>query len=185
MSDCRVNGRSAELLDIVRFGYISDSEDPAQPENIVIDHGDWLLVDTLPSEKAYDFLRPYLTPGPDLLGGASKGIPDEVAQKGVDASLTVVEPDSLRFQSQNNPFRPGRQARAIFELESQWYDLGITDTIVAPKVKSADDGSYLPVELGFPDFPHAVITVSLAEPLRGTRWKLAAAVQFLPGSEEA
>ena len=109
-----------------------------------------------------------------------RGVPDEVAQDGVDASLTLVEPDSISFLSQANPFRRGaRQARAIFEVASQRYDLGITDAVVGPKVKKAGDGSYSAVELGFPELPHTVLSVSLAEPLKGTRWKLAAAVQFL------
>lgn len=164
----------------MRFTYTSRLADPAQPENVVIDHSNWELSGTLSLEEAYNFLKPHLSPGPDLLGGTERGVPDIVARKGVDASLAIVEPDSIRLRAQDNPFRPGRQARAVFELDSQWYDLSITDSVVAPKVKQADDGSYLPSELGFPDASHPVLTVSLAEPLKRTRWKLTAAVQFLP-----
>lgn len=167
------------MLDIVRFSYEARADDLAQPENVVIDHSDWELTGAISKNQAYAFLEPHLTPGPDLLGGTDKGVPEVVAQEGVEASLTVVEPDDLRFQSCANPFKPGRQARAIFELDSQWYDLSISDLVVAPKIKQADDGSYLPGELGFPDLPHTVLTVSLAEPLGETRWKLTAAVQFL------
>lgn len=169
-----------EVLDIVRFDYTMRLGDPAQPENVLIDHSDWALTGTIDPRRAYDLLRPHLAPGPELLGGTEKGVPEAVAQEGLEGSLTLVEPKAITFRAQENPFRAGaRQARAIFEIASHWYDLGITDRVVAPKVKAAEDGTYSPVDLGFPDLDHTLLTVSLAEPLKGTRWKLAAAVQFL------
>jgi hypothetical protein len=170
-----------EALDIVRFDYATRLEDPAQPENVLIDESDWILVGAVPPQQAYGLLRPYLAFGPALLGGTEKGVPDDVAQNGMAASLTLVEPDSISFRSQNNPFRPGsRQARAVFEIASQSYDFSITDRVVAPTVMKAGDGSYSAGELGFPQPAHTLLTVSLAEPLRGIRWKLVAAVMFLP-----
>ena len=179
LSDCRVDGREAQLLDIVRFDYAEELNDPCQPENMLIDHSPWKLTDILPPEDAYGFLEAHLTQGPDLLGGTEKGVEEKVAQQGLAASLTVAEPNEIRFRSQDNSFRPGRQARAIFNLGPTEYNLSISDLVVAPVIKQAGDGDYLAADLDFPDLPHTVLTVSLAEPLGGTRWKLVAAVQFL------
>ena len=155
--------------------------DPAQPENVTIEESEWKLVDTLAPADAYGFLRSHLDPGPALLGGTQAGVEESLAQEGMEASLTLVEPDSIAFRSQANPFRPGRQARAVFEIASQWYDLSITDRVVAPVVKEREDGTYSAAELGLEEEEsHTVLTVSLAEPFKGTRWKLAAAVLFLP-----
>jgi len=170
----------AQPLDIVRFEYSSTVGDAAQPENVLIEERDWELVDEVPPADAYDLLRPHLAPGPSLLGGTQKGVDDQLAGEGMDASLTLVEPDSIAFRSQDNPFRSGRQARAVFEIAGQGYDLSITDTIVAPVVWDQPDGSYSAAELGFGEQARTVLTVSLAEPFKGTRWKLAAAVLFLP-----
>ena len=168
----------AKPLDIVRFDYSSRVGDAAQPENVMIEERDWELVGEVAADDAYDLLQPHFSPGPSLLGGTQKGVDDQVAKEGMDASLTLVEPDSIVFRSQDNPFKPGRQARAVFEISGQRYDLGITDRIVSPVIKDQADGDYSAAELGF-EGAHTVLTVSLAEPLKGTRWKLAAAVLFL------
>jgi hypothetical protein len=170
-----------EGLDIVRIGDCSPVEDPAQPENVLIDHSDWELTGALSLQEAYPFLRPHLAPGPELLGGTRKEMADAEAREGVEASLTLVEPDSITFLSQENPFRQGaRQARAIFDIASQGYNLSITDRVVAPLVKGMGDGIYAPEELDFEPDSHIVLTVSLAEPLNGVRYKLVAGVHILP-----
>jgi len=181
LSDCRVEGREAQLLDIVRFDYEEELGDPAQPENVLIDHSPWKLTGVLASGEAYGFLGPHLTQGPALLGGTEKGIDEDVAQQGVPASLTLAEPDEISFRSQDDPFRAGRrQARAIFKLGSAGYNLGISDLVIAPIIKGAGDGDYSAVDLDLPDLAHTILTISLTEPLNEVRWKLAAAVQFLP-----
>lgn len=169
----------AKPLDVVRFGYSSRVGDPAQPENVTIEERDWELVREISPADAYVLLRPHLAPGPALLGGTEKGVEDRIAKAGMDASLTLVEPDSIAFRSQDDPFKPGRQARAIFEIAGQWYDLSITDLVVAPVIKQLEDGDYTTEQLGF-EGAHTVLTVSLAESFKGAFWKLAAGVLFLP-----
>lgn len=178
--DCRVDGRMVETLDVVRFDYGTRAGDPAQPENVTIEERDWELIDRVAPQGAYRRLRSHLEPGPALLGGTRRGVAEDVARRGLEASLALVEPDSIAFRSEDNPYKPGRKARAVFEIASQGYDLGITDRVVAPVVKNRPDGTYSASELGFPEPAHTVLSVSLAEPLDGTRWKLAAAVLFLP-----
>jgi hypothetical protein len=178
--DCCVDGRMVEELDIVRFNYTARVGDPAQPENVAIEERDWELIDRVAPQDAYRLLRPHLEPGPALLGGTERGVPEALAQEGMEASLALVEPDTVMFRSQDNPFEQGRQARAVFVIASQPYDLGITDRAVAPRVKDQLDGTYSPSELGFGEPAHTVLTVSLAEPFNENRWKLAAAVLFLP-----
>lgn len=176
--DCRVGNRMARPLDVVRFAYSSRVGDPAQPENVTIEEQDWELLREISPAVAYPLLRPHLAPGPALLGGTEKGVDDRVAKAGMDASLTLVEPDSITFRAQDNPFKPVRQARAIFEIAGQRYDLSITDRVVAPVVKQLEDGDYTAGQLGF-EGGHTVLTVSLAESFKGAFWKLAAAVLFL------
>ena len=180
-TDCAVEGRPPRVLEIVRFSHQGLLNDPAQPENVLIDDDRWELVGEVGAEEAYDLLCPYLETGPGLLGGTDKGVPDAVAQQGVEASLCLVEPDSIQFVSEE-PFRPWkpRKARAVFELASRWYDLGITDSVVAPRLRRAQYGSYCAADLGFSTPAHTLLTVSMTEPLDGTRWKLAAAVHLLP-----
>ena len=147
----------------------------------MIDVGSWEPAGAVSPGEAYALLNPYLEPGPALLGGVEKGVPDTVAQEGLEASLSLVEPDSIQFVSKA-PFQPGKPpgARAVFELASQWYDLGITDGAVAPALRRAEYGNYSAPELGFPAPAHTLLTVSMTEPLNQTRWKLAAAVHLLP-----
>lgn len=179
--DCAVEGRAPRALDVVRFPYRDRLDDPAQPENALIGDGSWELTRMVEPEEAYALLRRHLQPGPTLLGGIEKGVPDSVAQEGLGASLSLVEPDSIQFVSEL-PFRQGgpRRARAIFDLANRWYDLGITDSVVAPRLKGAEYGTYSAVDLGFTAPTHILLTVSMTEPLNETRWKLAAAVHLLP-----
>lgn len=180
-SDCAVEGRAPRALDVVRLPYRERLDDPAQPENVLIDDGRWELARTVDPKAAYALLIPHLEPGPALLGGVEKGVPDAAAREGLDASLCLVEPDSIQFVSED-PYRPGRprKARAVFELASRWYDLGITDSVVAPALRRAEYGSYSAPDLGFPAPAHTLLTVSMTEPLNEMRWKLAAAVHLLP-----
>lgn len=180
-SDCRVNGRMVQAFDVVRFGYEEQLEDPAQPENVLIDGSDWALTGSIAAGDAYEFLRPHIVPGPELLGSTEASIDDGVAQGGVEASLALIEPDAIEFRSRP-PYQPGkrRRARALIELSGQGYDLSITDEVVAPVVRCAETGVYSTAELGFPESGHTVLTASLAEELNGRHYKLAAAVLFVP-----
>jgi hypothetical protein len=64
--------------------------------------------------------------------------------------IGALEPDSIQFVCRA-PFNPGgaRKPRAVFELASQPYDLGITDSIVAPKLRGSMYGSYSAADLAF------------------------------------
>lgn len=179
--DCRVDGRMVRAFDVVRFGYERRLDDPAQPENVLIDGSDWTLTGDIAAGDAYEFLRPHIVAGPELLGDTEDSIDDSVAQDGVEASLAVIEPDAIEFRSRP-PFNPGkrRRARALIELSGQDYDLSITDEVVAPVVRSAETGVYAPAELDLPESGHTVLTASLAEGWNGRHYKLAAAVLFLP-----
>lgn len=180
-TDCAVRGRAPRCLDLVRFPYVERVADPAQPENVLIEGGGWELVDRMDPAAAYGYLQGHLEPGPAVLGGLGKGVPDDVAQEGLEASICLVEPDSIQFESAP-PYQPGRarKARAVFELKGHWWDLGISDGIVAPRLRAADIGSYALDEIGFKSPGRTLLTVSLTMPLNETRWKLAAAVLLLP-----
>lgn len=71
-TECGVDGRWPEVLDVVRFGYVKPLDDPAQPENVLIDDSPWELRKRVPREEAYGRLRRYLAKGPTLLGNRGK-----------------------------------------------------------------------------------------------------------------
>lgn len=179
--ECAVRGQAPRCLDIVRFTYSEHLSDPAQPENVLIDGGDWGLVDRVEPADAYSHLYKHLEPGPELLGGIERGISNDVAEAGLDASLCLIEPDTIEFRTAS-PFNPGqaRKARTEFQLAAQSWDMGLTDSVVAPKLRQAPLGDHSLSELGIPEPNHVLLTVSLTQPLGDTRWKLAAAVHLLP-----
>src|SRR4051794_37579740 len=63
-AECAVDGRWPELLDVVHFGYEKPLEDPAQPENVLIDGSPWELCRRLPRDEAYGRLGRFLAHGP-------------------------------------------------------------------------------------------------------------------------
>lgn len=179
---CRVEGRQSELLDVVRFEYVEQLDDPAQPENLLIEDKPWELVDNVAPVEAFSRLRGHLATGPELLGNRGRAVPRGVAEKGVDASLALIEPDRPpRFKTESahetgGPLRP----RVEFSLGGQDYELGITDFVIAPRLRALGCGDHSDDRLGFGDPSHVLLTISLAEPLDEWHWKLAAAVLFLP-----
>ena len=178
---CRVAGRAVRSLDLVRFEYQAELEDPAQPENVLVAVGEWELVEELDPRHAYAELSPYLEAGPGLLGGVQRGVPDTVAQEGMEASLCLVEPDSINFVSAPPYGSTGsNRPRAVFQLDGHGWDLSITDAVVGPKLRRSRCGSHSLEDLGFSEPEHVLLTVSTTTPLDGTRWKLAAAVHLLP-----
>src|SRR5882724_4930608 len=88
---CEVDGRWPELFDIVRFDYEDCLEDPAQPENVLIDGREWGLAGRLDPQDAYARFAADLEPGPELLGNRGKAVKEDIAAEGVEASLALVE----------------------------------------------------------------------------------------------
>ncbi|HET7445779.1 MAG TPA: hypothetical protein VFJ57_14090 [Solirubrobacterales bacterium] len=177
---CEVAGRLPRLLDVVRFEYVEQLDDPAQPENLLLDDRPWEWVETIEPSLAYERLRGSLVRGPRLLGNRGKAMLDEKAREGVESSLALVEPqEPLVFRAERKD--GGRLSpRVEFQLRGQGYDIGITDFVVGPRLRQLGEGEYSAEELGLGRPGHVLLTASLGEPLDEWRWKLAAAIQFLP-----
>lgn len=186
-TECGVDGRWPEVLEVVRFGYEKRLEDPAQPENVLIDGSPWELQKQMPREEAFGRLRNYLAEGPTLLGNRGKAMPEEEAAKGVDASLALIEPAagvSLIMrppEEEEGKYKP----RVVFEFASRQYDLRLTDIPIERAVRAAGVGAYSPQDLGFDASGPILITVSLGEPKNGWHTKLGAAVLFLSSSSNS
>jgi hypothetical protein len=182
-AECAVDGRWPELLDVVRFGYEGPLEDPAQPENMLIDGSPWELRKRLPREEAYGRLGRILADGPLLLGNRGKAMPEENAAEGVEASLALIEPASVTFL-----LRPPEETyeklkpRVKFEFSSTEYELGLTDIPMEEAVRGAGIGEHSPEELGVDRSSRLLLTISLGEAHDGWHTKLAAAVLSLPAS---
>ena len=181
-AECEVEGRLPEVLDVVRFEYAERLEDPAQPENVLIEDSPWELRRRMPPEEAYGRLRNYLWEGRRLLGNRGKAVPEEEAAKGVDASLALIEPTGgVSFLIRPPEEEEGKyKARVVFDFAAKRYDLRLTDIPLERAVRDAGVGEHSPEDLGLDASGKTLVTVSLGEPNNGWHTKLAAAVLFLP-----
>lgn len=175
---CEVDGQWPEPLDIVRFGYEERLDDPAQPENVLIDDADWQRVGRLPSDGAYQALRGHLAPGPLLFGNRGAAVTENIAAEGMEASLALIEPDSVEFLMKPAEETQGKlKPRVSFRLGGgrRLFELNLTDYFARPLVLAAGCGTYSVEDLDLGG-KRILLTVSLAEAHKGWHSKLAAAV---------
>ena len=113
-------------------------------------------------------------PGPNLLSGRKGSLSvAQVDERGVYASLALVEPREVVFRSETG------KPRVRFALKDVEYDLPLTDFEVAP-VLMKHQGAWTYGELGFGEPRRLFLTISLSEPFNGRRYKLVAAVIPVP-----
>lgn len=149
-TECEVEGRWPEALDVVRFGYEKRLPDPAQPENVLIDGSSWELRKEITPEEAYERLRGSLADGRTLLGNRGKAMTEEDAAEGVEASLALLEPSSgisliMRPpQEEQGKHKP----RVVFDFGAKEYDLVVTDLPVERAIRAAGVGRYSLRSLG-------------------------------------
>ncbi|HXR59873.1 MAG TPA: hypothetical protein VN732_00940 [Solirubrobacterales bacterium] len=182
LAQCGIGRHWPGVLDVVQFGYLRQLDDPAQPENFLIDGSAWRLSKQLPPEEAYGRLRRFRAKGPQLLGNRGKAVPEEEAAENGEGSLALIEPTaavSLLMrppEEEHQKLRP----RLVFDFGGRRYDLPLTDVPIEEAVKKTGVGEYAPEELGFDASGRVLVTVSLGEAFNGWHHKLAAAVLFLP-----
>jgi hypothetical protein len=176
----QMGGGQPKPLDVVRFSYSEPVPEPAQPENLQVEEKPWELTDRLEPESAYDELKRYLSAGPELLGNQDRGVPEDEADAGVEASLALIEPNPEVHFVVREGFVPGkRETRVNFHLRSQFYNLPVTDPLLKKAMLAQEDGICDTGEIGM-DGERILLTVSLGIPFNGTNWKLAAACLPLP-----
>lgn len=169
--DFGVRGWEPKPLDVVRFSYSGPAPEPAQPENVLVEHEPWRLVRRLDPARAYSLLEPLLCPGPELLGNSDSGLPEEEADAGVAASLTLVEPEQLQFVVRRS--FGNLKPRAFFTLGEQLYDLPVTDRVLKPLLQGKGAGTFETSDLGL-SATRNLLTISLGQPFNNTNWKLVA-----------
>lgn len=110
-----------------------------------------------------------------------KAVTEDDAAEGVEASLTLIEPESGVIFSMRPPeeehgkYKP----RVVFNFASKRYDLVLTDVPLEEAVRRAGVGEHMAEDLEIGDTDRALLTVSLGEAHNGWHTKLAAAVLFL------
>lgn len=170
-SHCTLDvGRQIRLLDLVRIPLAAPVPIPEQPENWHLAPGRWQHLGRADSSDI-QALRPILSLGRTLLGNTGDSVVSGTQQT---SSLALVEPKTLSWRVKG---RPGRspQARALFSLSGQPYDLAVTHPTWEKKIKG----------LGLGDHDERVVNlanggvwfcISLGEAFHGRCYKLIAAI---------
>lgn len=179
---CRVNGRFPRKLEMVSFEHCGPANDPAQPENVLVEDGGWTLDSRLSHAAASTELEPWLVEGPELFGNRGDSVSEEdVASRGPSPSLALIEPDSISFELKR-PWQAGgpRRYRALFELDGALYDLGMTDPGIRAQLDERGFGAHGAQGLLPEGLTRVLLTASLGGAFKGRHYKLAAGVIFLP-----
>lgn len=160
---CATQEGPAKLLQIIR-AELDPQPEPSQPENWLISERRWTLVKSLDAPAALEYLRPYITKGPELFGNTDDKVmysPTSV----MDSSLALIEPVNLRWEIKWRPWngRPQRpQKQALFEIAGQEYNLVVTDPELENELHGLSVGTYLAEADGYPASANRYLTISLA-----------------------
>ena len=177
----RNQGNDIRLLQVVRAD-LNPCPLPNQPENWLIGSGDWEIVRALSDEQALKLIAPRLVSGPALLGNASDRLPYMAdAPPTVDGSLTLVEPQNLRWMLTERQSGNTLQRRAIFELAGQTYNLSVTDPEWFRNLSGLEPYTEHPSSAdAYPASARRFFTISLAGEFQGFCYKLVSGVITIP-----
>jgi hypothetical protein len=175
LDDCEIDGAWPELFAHVRFGHRGHDGRVHQPENLRIDGSPWRALQTLTGPRIQQLIEPHLHRGRTLLSNRGGAVPAHVAEAGMDASLALVEPETLEFELEEVEWGSGSRPRVLFSHDGTDYALALTDFEVRSELVRRPFGRYSLDDLGF-DAHRVVLTVSLAEPHQDWHTKLVAAV---------
>lgn len=177
---CGIEGKYPRLLDVVRFDHNGSTGEPDQPENVRLAKSPWERVDRIAISDAYEQICDALIPGPELLGSRLHYIDEDVAARGMHASLALVQPEGLEFHLEPHSKKAKGSPRAVFYLTGEHYDLPLTEFVIRPRLEERSYGEYTWQALGLAEPVHALLVVSLGTPYGGRQYKLVAAVLPLP-----
>jgi hypothetical protein len=173
-------GDEAAVLDLVRVHVDQHVPEPHQPENWRVANVQWQRLRQMTGDDARHFLHRHTEPGPELLGNRLDRVSWEyLTAAPASASLALVEPRELRWYIRTS-YSGNRQARALFNLAGQYYDLSITDPTWEARLGGLAYGVH-PLEAGgLTGQEEIFLTISLSEPLIGYCFKLIASVVVIP-----
>lgn len=175
-----IEGKVPRLLDVVRFGHEGSTGEPDQPENLRVVRRPWERLGRVPAADAYERLSAALVSGPELLGSRSHYLDEEVAARGVAASLALVEPVELSFSLDHHTGKAQGSPRARFTLDGQHYNLPLTEFRIKPRLFAAGYGRHSFGDLGLAEPRRTLLVASLGAPFNDRHYKLIAAVLALP-----
>jgi hypothetical protein len=175
------DGLEAQVLDVLRIDLIRPRPELYQPENWLIQNNLWELVERPASVKYQRTFDSYIVAGPILFGNQSDRISiKEINKNPPKASLSLVIPDSLEWVIKRN-IKGKRQMRALFNLSSTFYDLGVTDPLLERYLSSLPLGNYSLKSIGLRESDRLLLTISLGEPFQGDCYKLVTSALLLKG----
>lgn len=155
------NGQCANLLDVINVRIIGSDNNPAQPENVIIDRDYYLgYVKTISIAEALEL---YKDSEPQFIFGNSSYCLDEETVPLLGRSLSLVVVKNLCFKQQvNDEDKP--KTKLSFDYNGFSYsNMSVTD----PRFYSVEDGT---------EFDEAVLVVSIGTPFRGNCYKFVAAI---------
>ncbi len=174
--ECRVDGRTPRLLDVVSFAHRGPEYDPAQPENVVIADAPWRLEGPANRGQALELLLKVAAMGSSLFVNRGRAVPETVAAGGLESSLALIEPARLRFGHGPRARAHAGSPRALFRYGGQAWSLSMTDFDFGPRILRMPEGVYGWADLGFDEPQRALLTTSLGTVHEGWHHKLVAAV---------
>jgi hypothetical protein len=159
--ECRVDGRTPALLEIVTFTHTGAQGEAGQPENVLIDGTPWHSEGQADPERALQALLEVVEEGPLLFGNRGRAVPEHVAAEGMDSSLAVIVPTGLRFGHGSKADGHKGSPRAVFEFGGQDWSLPVTDFEIGPRTLQLPEGLYDWEDLEIEEPEHVLLTASL------------------------
>jgi Dual OB-containing domain len=180
-----LNDRSEpEVLDVIRIDLSAPRPIPGQPENWALGKNPWILTSRGCEPALCDTLRTAIVPGPFLLGSSTGQTTERYAARLTD-SLALIRPANLKWHLSRDIYgRP--QPRLRFELRNQRYNLPVTDpawiTRIVRTLHESQASEQTQEAFGIAKDATVLLTISLAEPLKGVCYKLVAGIIVMPAS---
>lgn len=175
------SGDEAKVMDVIKVQLGAHVPERHQPENWRVGDARWHCTGHLAGDGARRFLRQHCAQGPELLGTRSDRVSwEELGNAPAVASLALVRPENVRWYIKTS-YYGNRQARALFSVGGEGYDLSITDPIWEARLGELAYGVH-EIEAGGVSYADGVfLTISLSEPLpNGYCFKLIASVITIP-----
>jgi len=169
------------LFDVIRVGLSHRRPLPHQPENWLMDHSEWILLERPASADHARVAAAALFRGALLFGNAGRSVPHaQFRGRPARESLALVKPAGIRWRTEFNTYELRNMPRVLFHLGDVSYDLPLTDPAYAGPLQRRDEGEYRSSDLGIPEDSTILFTISLGDPLDGICYKLVAAVLIVP-----
>lgn len=167
------SGGAPNLLDIVEVPLMRPVPCAYQSENCLVDESRrWRITGAFPCEALSgicDEREILWLNGYSSAMGLNDRIPEKIAEEAMEASLSLIRPESLTLTVEND-LAGKRKVRAQFVYHKETYRLVVTDPVIEAHYMRKMNGRY-PIRKR-----DIYICVSLSEPYEGYVYKLAASI---------